>query len=1033
MKKNYLFIVLCCVGITSAESLDTTVKDVMKWRNIGPFRGGRSLTAVGIPNDPLTYYFGSVGGGIWKTTDGGIVWKNVSDGFLKTGSVGALAVAESDPNIIYAGMGEACIRPVMTSHGDGIYKSMDAGDTWSHIGLEKSRTISQVIVHPKNAELVYVAVQGDQYTASKDRGIYRSSDGGKHWEKVLFVNDHSGVSGLSMDRTNPRILFASFWDHQRQPWQMRSGGDGSGIYKSTDGGDTWDKLTKGLPENMGKTDVSVSAANPKRVYVIAEAEKGGLFRSDDGGKNFKRVNSNRVLIARSWYYIHVFADPQDENTVYVLNAPFMKSTDGGKSFQKINVPHGDNHGLWINPHNNKNMINANDGGANISFNGGNSWSSQKNQPTAQFYRVITDNRFPYYVYGGQQDNSSVAIPSATSGRGIDWSDWYRVAGCESAYLAFDPDNPIDVYGGCYQGLIEKFNVITKKSRSIMAYEYLGLGSVAKDQKFRFNWNAPIVASPHDPNTIYHAGNVVFKTQNGGDSWDIISPDLTRNEIQKQDLGSIPFTNEAAGGEVYNTIMYLVESPHEPGILWSGSDDGLIHMTKDGGKNWKNITPKGMDEGIVNAIELSPHHLGTAYVAFTRYKFGDLSPYIYKTTNYGKSWILKTKGIEKDAFVRVVREDPIKSNLLYAGTETGLYLSSNGGKNWEKFQLNLPIVPITDLTIRNNDLIASTQGRAFWILDDLTFIHQFNEKDIKKDFHLYTPRTTFRTSGGSKKSPLIGQNPPTGTVVIYHIADEIEKDSEVKLEILDDNDSIIRTITNKKGSSAKTFGENYQSTKIPAKKGVNRFVWNFRVDDISLVPDVSFYGGYAGYRIGPGQYYVRLTMGEVSMTQPFKVEPDPKVDIRDRDFNSHQTLMADLYGQINDLHSSIVKARSIRNQIQKMNGRLKEKNNVEDLMKAGEAAIDAIDMWEGNVVQTKMETFQDVVNFLNRLNSHMLSLLSTIDGSDPPLTQGQRERFVDLSEDWQTYKKNLNQIMDNEVGEFNRLYKEEGFPAIIIPE
>jgi len=370
----------------------------------------------------------------------------------------------------------------------------------------------------------------------------------------------------------------------------------------------------------------------------------------------------------------MLADPQDENTVYVLNAPFMKSTDGGKSFQKINVPHGDNHGLWINPHNNKNMINANDGGANISFNGGNSWSSQKNQPTAQFYRVITDNRFPYYVYGGQQDNSSVAIPSATSGRGIDWSDWYRVAGCESAYLAFDPDNPIDVYGGCYQGLIEKFNVITKKSRSIMAYEYLGLGSVAKDQKFRFNWNAPIVASPHDPNTIYHAGNVVFKTQNGGDSWDIISPDLTRNEIQKQDLGSIPFTNEAAGGEVYNTIMYLVESPHEPGILWSGSDDGLIHMTKDGGKNWKNITPKGMDEGIVNAIELSPHHLGTAYVAFTRYKFGDLSPYIYKTTNYGKSWILKTKGIEKDAFVRVVREDPIKSNLLYAGTETGLYLS-----------------------------------------------------------------------------------------------------------------------------------------------------------------------------------------------------------------------------------------------------------------------------------------------------------------------------------------------------------------------
>tara|TARA_B100000470_G_scaffold38552_1_gene27518 strand:- start:599 stop:3691 length:3093 start_codon:yes stop_codon:yes gene_type:complete len=1018
-------------SILSADSLDVFFKEALKWRNIGPFRGGRSLTAIGVPSQPLTYYFGSVGGGVWKTIDGGLEWSNISDGYFKTGSVGALAVSESDPNVIYAGMGEACIRPVMTSHGDGVYRSTDAGDTWSHIGLDESRTISQVIVHPKNSDLVYVAVQGDQYTNSKNRGIYRSFDGGENWEKVLYVNEHAGASGLSMDRTNPRILYASFWDHQRKPWQMRSGGEGSGIYKSIDGGNTWEKLTKGLPDKMGKTDVSVSGANSKRVYVIAEAEKGGLFRSDDGGKSFKRMNSDRVLIARSWYYIHVFADPQDENVVYVLNAPFMKSTDGGKSFNNMSVPHGDNHGLWINPFNNQNMINANDGGANISFNGGKSWSTQKNQPTAQFYRVITDNRFPYFVYGGQQDNSSVAIPSRTKGRGIDWSDWYRAAGCESAYLAFDPDNPLELYGGCYQGLIEKLNVMTLKSRSIMAYEYLGLGSIPRDQKFRFNWNAPIFTSPHDPNTIYHAGNVLFKTVDGGDSWEVISPDLTKNDDAKHDMGSEPFTNEAAGGEVYNTIMYAVESQHEDGTIWTGSDDGLIHITRDGGTNWKNVTPRGMDEGMVNAIEISPHNPGTAYVAFTKYKFGDLSPYIYKTTNYGSTWTQKSKGILDDAFVRVVREDPAQKDLLYAGTETGLYLSMNGGKLWTSFQLNLPTVPITDLTIRNNDLIASTQGRAFWILDDLTPLHQYNKTLKKKDFHLFSPRVAYRTSGGSSESKTMGQNPPSGAIIIYHIANEFDKDSTLTLEILNQSETVIRTITNKSGQSAKTFGAPYSGAKIPAKQGINRYIWNLRVDDLVMVPDISFYGSYAGYRVGPGDYKIRLTIGETSMEQPLTVQHDPRMDIRVRDTQAHQKLMSDIYIKINDLHTAIVKARSIRSQIKKMNNRIKEMGNMEELISTGKLAIKAIDNWEGQVVQTEMKTFQDVVNFINRLNAHMINLLETIDSADPPLTQGQRNRYGDLSEEWHKHKKKLDSIINNEVTEFNRLYKKEGLPAVII--
>ena len=1033
MKKifNRIFIFSFCV--LSADSLDVFFKDAMMWRNIGPFRGGRSLTAVGVPSKPLTYYFGSVGGGVWKTEDAGLIWKNISDGYFKTGSVGALAVSESDPNVVYVGMGEACIRPVMTSHGDGVYRSNNGGETWDHIGLDNSRTISSLVIHPKDHNLVYVGVQGDQYKPSKDRGVYRSFDGGENWEKVLYINETSGVSGISMDRNNPRILYVSFWDHQRKPWQMRSGGEGSGIYKSTDSGTTWTKLSKGLPSEMGKTDVSVSGANSKRVYVIAEAEKGGLFRSDNGGKSFKRVNSDRTLIARSWYYIHVFADPQDENIVYVLNAPFMKSTDGGKSFTRISVPHGDNHGLWINPENNKNMINANDGGANISFNGGQSWSTQKNQPTAQFYRVITDNRFPYYVYAGQQDNSSVAVPNRTTGRGIDWSDWYSAAGCESAYLAFDPDNPVEVYGGCYQGLIEKLNVMTRKRRSIMAYEFLGLGSVPRDQKFRFNWNAPIVASPHDPSTIYHAGNVLFKTNDGGDSWNIISPDLTKNDVKKHDLGSIPFTNEAAGGEIYNTIMYLVESKNEKGVIWTGSDDGLVYLTKDGGENWKNITPKGMGEGIVNTIELSPHDEGTAYVAFTKYKFGDLSPSIYKTTNYGKSWTKRVSGIDDDAFVRVVREDPIKKDLLYAGTETGLYLSRNGGKSWEKFQLNLPVVPITDLTIRNNDLVASTQGRSFWILDDLTQIHQYNSKIKNEYFHLFKPSVTYRTSGGSSKSNTIGQNPPNGAVILYYFQDELTKDTNVKLEILE-GEKIIRTITNKSGESAKTFDNGrYSSLTLSTKKGVNRFIWNFRVDDIKMVKDVSFYGSYSGYRVGPGNYTLRLTVGDNSMEQNLLLNRDPRLDIKDRDNRAHQQMMTDLYNQINDLHSSIVKTRNIRSQIQKMNNELEDMDNMEEILEAGKKAITALDKWEGNVIQTKMETFQDVVNFLNRLNSHMINLLGTIDGSDPPLTQGQVDRYSDLSEEWNNYEKKLNEIINNQISSYNELYRLAGLPAIIIKD
>ncbi|MFZ9004941.1 MAG: VPS10 domain-containing protein, partial [Robiginitalea sp.] len=724
--KHYLLLFLACSLLLPINGqrrnkqekppvLSDTLFTGLKWRNIGPFRGGRSVAVSGVTSQPGTYYMGSTGGGVWKTTDDGLHWKNTSDGFFKTGTVGAIGVSESNPNVVLVGMGEHAARGVMTSMGDGLYLSRDAGKTWKHLGLEGSRHISDVIIHPTDENLFYVAVQGAQYGPSEERGIYRSSDGGENWEQVLYVNKTTGASSLSMDPNNPLVLYAAMWEHQRRPWTMKSGGPGSGLYKSADGGATWKRMKDGLPSEMGKAGISASGARADLVYAVieAEGEKAGVYRTDDGGKKWRQVSKDRINVTRSWYYMEIFADPQEAETVYVLNAPVTRSIDGGRTFKPVPTPHGDNHDLWINPEDNRRMINANDGGANISNNKGASWSTQQNQPTAQFYRVITDNLFPYHVYGGQQDNSAIAILSRTNDNGIDWKDWYSVAGCESAYLAFDPNNPEIIFGGCYQGIIEKWIKAIREAKPIKEYPELSLGNAPEDFKYRYNWNAPIIADPHDPSVIYHAGNVVFRSGDAGQSWDVISPDLTRNDPEKQGPGGLPFTNEAAGGENYNTLMYLTASPHEKGVLWAGSDDGLLHLTRNGGASWENVTPEGMEEGIVNSIEVSPHDPATAYITLMRYKFMDLKPYIYKTTDYGQNWDLIVQGLEDPhGFVRVVREDPKRPGLLYAGAETGLYISLNGGQSWQPFQLNLPVVPVNDLTIRQNDLVAATAGRSF---------------------------------------------------------------------------------------------------------------------------------------------------------------------------------------------------------------------------------------------------------------------------------------------------------------------------------
>ena len=1016
------------------HTYDPALYQAMQWRNIGPFRGGRATTVAGIKDDVFTYYMGTTGGGVWKTTDGGDSWKNITDKFFKTGSVGAVAVAESDPNVIYVGMGEAPIRGVTTSHGDGVYKSTDAGKTWKHMGLDRVRQIAEVRIHPQNPDIVYVAAQGAPYGPNPERGIYRSTDGGTTWELVLHVDEDTGASDLSMDQTNPRILYAGMWNHRRYPWKVHSGGESSGVFKSTDGGDTWEELTQGLPKVMGKIGVAVSPANPERVWVMAEADEGGLFRSDNAGQSWTRINKERVLRARAWYYTHLFADPIDEETVYVLNAPMMKSVDGGKTFTPVPTPHGDNHGLWINPNDNNILINSNDGGANVSYNGGKTWSPQSNQPTAQFYRVNTDNRLDYYVYGGQQDNSSMAIASRSRDAGIGRDDWFPASGCESAYLAFNPDDPRLIYGGCFQGQISEYDTHRKANRSIMVYPFLGLGSDPIDHKYRFNWNAPILVSHHNPELIYHAGNVLMKTEDRGLSWTIISPDLTRNDTTRLGNGGGPITNEAAGAEIYHTIFYVAESPHEEGVIWAGTDDGLVHLTRDGGASWEDVTPRGLGEDLINSIEVSPHDPGTAYLAVNNYKFNDFTPHIYKTTNYGSSWRRLVEGIADEAFVRVVREDPMRKDLLYAGTETGMYVSFNGGEHWQPLQMNLPVVPITDLKIQNNDLVVSTQGRSFWILDDVSPLQQLTDEVAEATVYLYKPSDAHRIQRGGRPEGSLGKNPPSGAV-IYYTLNDVPDSVEVKLDILNAADEVVRSFSSKKKAdapaSAGPMGGGAPST-LSKKKGMNRFVWNFRNEDITKVPKLFTFGSLQGYRVAPGTYAAQLTVGDAVQRQSFEVLVDPLVDLTPSDYVEQQQLLASIHRDADDIHQAVNRMTKVKDQVAGILSSTETRDDAEALKTEGEALMEKIDAWKEKLVQPKQQTFQDVINFPNKLNAQFLYLLSTVDSAEPPLTEGERMRYEDIYREWMSIQDEMQEILENDVPDFNALHRRLAVPAIVVP-
>jgi len=1030
------------VKITPAPDDYNAIFKSLKWRSIGPFRGGRSNCATGVVGDPKTYYMGTTGGGLWKTDDMGISWRNVSDGFFKTGSVGAVAVAESDPNVVYVGMGEHAVRGVMTSPGDGVYKSTDAGKTWKKIGLDQSQHISRIAIDPKNPNVVLVAAQGALYAPSQQRGIYKSTDGGATWKNVLFVNNKTGTAELSMDMNNPRILYAAMWEHGRLPWKVISGGPGSGLYKSTDQGDTWEKMKEGLPEEMGKMAIAVSRSNPEKVYALIESdsdkEAGGLFVSNDAGKKWSRITNDHRLVQRAWYYIKLFIDPKNENTIYVMSAPALRSTDGGKTWENLTGTHGDFHDLWISPDNPNNFIISNDGGSAITFNGGKSWSTQLNMPTGQFYRISVDNQFPYHVYGGQQDNTSVSIASRElRSSGITNASWAPSAGGESAFLAFNPNDPKLVLGGSYQGTIEVLNVDAKGTTGIMAAPIQYLGMDAKDIKYRFNWNAPIIWSLHEANTFYHGAQYLLKTSDWGKTWKEVSPDLTRNEKEKQGRAGGPYTNEEVGAENYGTLSYIIESPHEKGVIWTGSDDGVVSLTRDGGANWTNVTPKGLAECLINAIEVSPHDKATAYIATTRYKFNDHTPGLYKTTDYGATWTKINNGLPANAFSRVVREDDVRNDLLFAGTEIGLFLSWNGGKDWSPFQLNLPITPITDLRIYKGNLIAATSGRAYWILDDLSVLRQY-KKDAPA-FSIYRPDNAYLVNGSSELDETSeeftgahrfrGVNPSTG-VVIYYQLPELRKDDQIALEIKDADGNLVRTFSSKADENYKKYdGAPKADPLLPKNKGLNRFVWDMRYPTMPGVPNVYIESSYAGHKAPPGKYFITLKMVNQTVSTETEILANPLYPTDAATYREYHQLMLSMENELASMHRIVNDLFDKQKQLESLLSSLPAGDKFAAVKKDGEALLKKMKAWDEDMVQRKSKAYDDVENFPNKFTANYMFLINQAESDIPRVNQPSVDRMKELNGQWSALRARANEIFDKDIPALNKRMWDAGLGAI----
>lgn len=1007
------------VAAQSKNELNPMLYNALKWLSMGPSRGGRATTVTGVPGKPNVYYMGASGGGVWKTGNSGQSWNNISDGFFNTGSVGAVAVSLSDPNVVYVGMGESPIRNQTSSHGDGVYKSTDAGKSWKHMGLKGTRQISKIRIHPSNPDIVYVAAQGNPWGASEERGVYRSKDGGKTWELILKTNTETGAADLSMDANNPRILYAAMWDHGRKPWFVRSGGTGGGIYKTTDSGDNWEKLKNGLPEFVGKIGIAVSPANSDRVYAIIEAKEGGLYRSDNSGASWQRVNSARIAHARAWYYNHITADTEDEDMVYVLNVTLLKSIDGGRTYTSMRAPHGDHHDLWIHPTNNKTMICADDGGAAVTFNGGKNWSRHENQPIGQFFRVVTDNRFPYHLYSAQQDYGAIGMSSQARG-----SKFYSINGWERSQIAFDPDNPRLIYSTKNHLSLTEFDRETDRTRFLMLYPQYLFGLDTKEHKYRAAWHPPVALSPHDPGIIYYGTNMLMRSNDRGHSWMEISPDLTTNNKAHQGIMGGPITNEL-DADAYNTIFYIVESPHEAGTIWVGSDDGLVHITRDGGKNWKNVTPGGIGEAFINAIEVSPHNPAKAYIAVDGHRSNDFTPSIYKTENYGRNWHKIVRGLPGETFVRVVREDPERLGLLYAGTESGVFVSFNDGSDWQPLQLNLPRVPVTDLKLRQGDLVASTEGRGLWILDNPAPLRQLKASLEDADLHVFEPADAYRIPNGK-------------AIVYFYLKDDPGKDAgKVTFEILDSSGQVVRTVKadperNKCMGSNSDIRRPFKAKDIKAKKGMNRWAWNLRRNYFPCISNMKLFIGLQGARVIPGNYQVRITIGRYSKTQNFKVVPDPRDNIPVSQFTELNDHLADISYILTGIFNHLKQMRAARDQVVTLAGLTKDHEHHLDIKASADSIVARIAAWEAKVTQTKHETVEDEINYPNMLDAQFMFLLKTSDRADAPVSAGAKTRLTDLKAEWDAVLTEYNSIAEA-IAAFNSLLRQEGVKPVVPPK
>lgn len=1038
--KKFFLVLICCYSLFAvaqkkvAASKNTLTYDeklynALEWRSIGPYRGGRSAAVTGVPGKPNLFYFGSVGGGVWKTTDAGNTWANISDGFFG-GSIGSVAVSEWDNNVIYVGQGEATVRGNV-SFGHGIWKTTDAGKTWAFTGLKNSNHIPRIRIHPKNPDLVYAAVLGDLFKSSDERGVYRSEDGGKNWKRILFANADAGAVDLCMDPNNPRILFASTWRIRRTPYSLESGGEGSALWKSTDGGDTWKNISanEGMPKGIwGIVGISVSPVNSNKVYAIIENDNGGVYRSDDGGTTWKKMNDDRNLRQRAWYYSKIYADTKDEDIVYVMNVSYHKSKDGGKTFKAMNANHGDHHDLWIAPEDNQRMIIGDDGGGQVSFDAGENWSTYNNQPTAQYYRVITDNHFPYRIYGAQQDNSTQRVLHRTDGYSIGDHDWETTAGGESGHIAIDPTDEDVVYGGSYDGYLERRNHRTGESRSVNAWPDNPMGSGAEGAKYRFQWNFPIFFSPHNPKKLYAASQHLHVSYNGGESWELISPDLTRNDPTKLGPSGGPITKDNTAVEYYCSIFAVAESPYEKDLIIAGSDDGLLHVTKDGGKNWEKITPSGMPEWMMfNSVEFDPFVKGGAYIAGTRYKSGDYQPYLYKTKDYGKTWTKITDGIDPSHFTRVVRADPKRAGLLYAGTEFGMYISFDDGASWKPFQLNLPIVPITDLTLKNDNLIAATQGRSFWLIDDLTPLHQLSEAVAKSDSYLFKPMPSYRMNGGQgrQESKTEGKNHPNGVMIHYYLRDTAK--TKASLEILEINGTLIKKFSTKPDKKLK-------EEEMKIKPGMNRQIWNMRYADAEGFDGLIMWGAsLAGPKAVPGIYKAKLTINDQVQETEFEILKDPRTSGSVADIKAQFDFAIAVRDKLTETHKAIKNIRTVRDQVNRVTDPMKDKKELKDVVDMGKSITDDMKKIEESLYQTKNRSGQDPLNFPIRLNNKLGALAGEVDGSDYRPTEQVKTVYKELSDKIDLQLNNLRQIMKDKLPKFNDLVRQKQVSAVTVED